>query len=368
MPSPSGPGAIDTARLFGRTALAALRPRLPAYVIHFVTNRCNGRCPFCFNRIHSENPVTELSPAEIEKIGGRWPGLVHVTLTGGEPFLRDDFAALASAWVGAGAQSLAIASNGSLPERAAPIVEGLLIRHPALFLDLDLSLDGDAELHDRLRGLPGLHARVMDLASRLAPLQDRRRGFRLGATLTLSATNQETAEATIRQLKSGGVFHRVQVVLVRGNPYDPATRDCDPTIYHRCLDILRPPSAGGSRVRDALSRLVRDRVRAGGGAPCLAGRTMVTLDPYGAVLPCEMLPQLHRDGIKEAGIDGWEMGNLRGSDYNIRRIMAGERARKIREWIERSGCSCTFECALYNGLVFAPRSWPKVLLETLRGR
>ena len=163
-------------------------------------------------------------------------------------------------------------------------VTSLLARHPALFLDLHLSLDGDAELHDRLRGVPGLHARVMDAARQLAPLQGRG-GFRLGATVTLSALNQHTAEDTLRELKASGLFRRLQVVLVRGNTFDPSARDFDPAVYDRCLEILREPPpgkarVGGSRVRDSFSRLVRDGVRAAsrgerGPMVCLAGRTML---------------------------------------------------------------------------------------------
>ena len=85
-------------------------------------------------------------------------------------------------------------------------------------------------------------------------------------------------------------------------------------------------------------------------------------------MPCEMLPQLRREGVKDAGIEKWELGNLRGADYDIKRIMAGESAEKIRGWIRESGCACTFECALYNGLVFNPRFWPRVLRELARGR
>jgi len=372
--SATGPGPIAAAGLFLRTAAAAIRPGRPAYLIHFVTHRCNGRCPFCFNRRQESSPADELTPGEVEKIAARWPGLIQLTLTGGEPFLRDDLADLIAAWAGSGIASLTIASNGYLTDRIVPAVEKTLARFPRLLLDLDLSLDGPPPLHDRLRGLPGAHERVLATARALAPLQERRRGFRLGATLTVSAANREAAEATALELRQGGLFRRVQALWVRGRPFEPATAECDFAVYERCLEALRPPTAAGltARAREALSRLVRETVRktvreGRSGLRCLAGRTMVMLDPYGRVYPCEMLPQLAPAGAPAAGLEDWSLGNLRELDYDIGRVMAGERARKAAAWIERTRCSCSFECAAYNSLVFNPASWPRVLREIARG-
>ena len=64
----------------------------PTSIVHFLTNRCNARCSFCF--IDFENPDTfssELTLNEIEKLTqnlGR--SLINVNFTGGEPFARKD--------------------------------------------------------------------------------------------------------------------------------------------------------------------------------------------------------------------------------------------------------------------------------------
>ena len=66
--------------------------KYPVSLVHFVTNRCNARCSFCF--IDFDNPETfknELTVKEIAKITKNLgPYLMNVNLTGGEPFARKD--------------------------------------------------------------------------------------------------------------------------------------------------------------------------------------------------------------------------------------------------------------------------------------
>ena len=64
----------------------------PVSLVHFVTNRCNARCSFCF--IDFDNPKTfegELSLNEIDLLTKNLgSSLLNVNLTGGEPFARKD--------------------------------------------------------------------------------------------------------------------------------------------------------------------------------------------------------------------------------------------------------------------------------------
>ena len=61
------------------------RKNEPVSLVHFVTNRCNARCSFCF--IDFDNPKTfqgELTIEEIEKLTKNLgKSLLNVNLTGG---------------------------------------------------------------------------------------------------------------------------------------------------------------------------------------------------------------------------------------------------------------------------------------------
>ena len=67
-----------------------LRKKSPISLIHFLTNRCNARCSFCF--IDFDNPNSfknELTLDEIDKLTKNLGNtLLNVNFTGGEPFAR----------------------------------------------------------------------------------------------------------------------------------------------------------------------------------------------------------------------------------------------------------------------------------------
>ena len=80
---------INHASIYLRTLLLGG----PNYMIFFITGRCNLRCSFCFylDEIENADKERELTVEEISKIAKRSPTLYHITFTGGETFLRDDF-------------------------------------------------------------------------------------------------------------------------------------------------------------------------------------------------------------------------------------------------------------------------------------
>ena len=98
----------------------------PISLVHFVTNRCNARCSFCF--IDFDNPKTfegELSLDEIEELTKNLgDSILNVNLTGGEPFARKDLIEIAKAYLkNSTIQSIYITTNASLPERIKNFAE-----------------------------------------------------------------------------------------------------------------------------------------------------------------------------------------------------------------------------------------------------
>ena len=97
-----------------------LTKQSPISVVHFLTNRCNARCSFCF--IDFDNPNTfknELSLDEIKILTKNFgETLLNVNFTGGEPFARKDITEIAKSYIdNTTIQSIYITTNGSLPER-----------------------------------------------------------------------------------------------------------------------------------------------------------------------------------------------------------------------------------------------------------
>ena len=73
----------------------------PVSIVHFLTNRCNARCSFCF--IDFDDPKTfrgELTLDEIDKMTKNMgETLLNVNFTGGEPFARKDIIEIAKLYI-----------------------------------------------------------------------------------------------------------------------------------------------------------------------------------------------------------------------------------------------------------------------------
>lgn len=113
-----------------------------------VTRRCNLRCDYCFvgwSRDWTADLPVATALEIIREGAGRFP-VLH--LTGGEPFAYREIFALIEAGLEHGYEEILINTNGTL---LTPEMIGRLAVHRAR-VAVSVSLDGPAELHDRVRG------------------------------------------------------------------------------------------------------------------------------------------------------------------------------------------------------------------------
>jgi MoaA/NifB/PqqE/SkfB family radical SAM enzyme len=156
-----------------RYALTGIQNQLgavprPAWCTYLVTYRCNARCGMCDS--WRMKPGAELTVEQVRTIFTKLAPLDVVRLSGGEPFLRTDFAELATAVLEAGRPAiLHITTNGSFPDRVAEFVE----RFPKpRRLRLMVSFDGLAPTHDANRGAAVRFETAFETVRRLAALRD----------------------------------------------------------------------------------------------------------------------------------------------------------------------------------------------------
>lgn len=358
--------------LYLALAGAPLRPARPRYLVLFVTSRCNARCRMCFNwEALERNGEGDLTLPELQKIAEHWPGLTQLTLSGGEPFLRDDLVEVVEAFVRrAGARQVSIPSNAILTERVVSFTSEILRRFPGLPLNLNLSVDAIGEDHDRIRQVPGAFAAAMRTARGLTELRARYSNLRLGATVVLMKPNQDRILETLAHLDQALAWDRLQVELARGRTREPDAAPAPLARYQEAAEWLRRrgPASGSlpavwhhrlaGRMREVLIETVQeDRMV----LPCRAGRELVVVEADGAVRPCEVLHTLDQERLAGLDLSDLTLGRLRESDYRIAEILSSPQARKIRDWILSSRCHCSYECALYADLVFDPRQWWSVL-------
>ena len=131
----------------------------PVSLVHFVTNRCNARCSFCF--IDFEDPKTfthELTLDEIDVLTKNLgKSLLNVNLTGGEPFARKDLIEIAKKYLtNSTVQSIYVTTNASLPDRIKNFAEEITAFNNEVELTFQISIDDMPENHNKVRKLKNL--------------------------------------------------------------------------------------------------------------------------------------------------------------------------------------------------------------------
>jgi MoaA/NifB/PqqE/SkfB family radical SAM enzyme len=320
-----------------RYALPALRPRTPPFIILFVTRRCQMRCRHCFDAA-AEHGGADLSLDEMDRLSRELGPVRALMLSGGEPFLRDDLAALCHTFIKRNrVRVLSIPTNGYDADRICAGTERILACDPRVRLTLNLSLDGLTDTHDAVRRVPQAFARAMATAERLQPL--RRSHPRLTVTFVATLCQANLGELPdLAQLVKDRFDARLEISLLRGEPVDPTFALPAPEKLFETLDRLEQTRAGLSgRVQQCFRDLRRQTLlQRRQVVPCLAGHLIGVVYANGDVSGCELLPAV---------------GNLREASFDA--IWHGERAVAQRRSIASRACTCTHECFLWPSLAYS---------------
>jgi MoaA/NifB/PqqE/SkfB family radical SAM enzyme len=321
------------------------RPAAPLRLVLGLTRRCNLRCTMCGSwRLE---PGHELAPDEVHRLLSQMPGLTWLDLTGGEPFVRADLADVLAAVLAAtpALRVLHFPTNGWFTAAAVAAARQVRRARPDLTLAVTVSIDGERDLHDRIRG--------------------RRGGF-------------DRAVATLRALlDAGGVDVHVGTTVTRQNAPALAglaaalAREApalSPRRWHwnwpqrsrhyygnEGLDLAVP--GGDELIRDQIRRRGRPRdlvdlmelaflvnlesFQRGedAGVPCQALRSAGFVSPEGDLYPCIVYDRC--------------VGNLRGR--SVAELWRAPEALAARADIERLACGgCFTPCEAYPMLAGAP--------------
>lgn len=317
----------------------------PVDAVIAVTYRCNARCAMCGIW---RSPATELLKPDVYR---ELPdSLRDVNLTGGEPFLREDLPEVHAAVRAAcpRAQTI-ISTNGLLTDRIVEQVRRMRGIEPDL--GLAISIDGPAETHDRIRGIPGIYSRAMRTLEALQA--DGVRNLRLAFTIT--AQNAGHFRAVYDLARSKGVDFTCAVQHASEhyfqNDAKPASLATDEvraqleSVIARELSGFRPKAWGRAYFMNGIWEFVRGRPRP---VRCNAGRDFFFLDPVGDIYTCNAMP--------------FKMGNLRSSFASV---WSSAAALEARSQADHCANGCWMVC---TSRVAIKRSWPKALAWALRAK
>ena len=335
------------------------RLKTPTRLIYYVTNRCNARCRHCFFAAYlNTDPVAELTLREIDRVASSFRHRIQsLLLTGGEPTLREDLPEICRIFDRRNRTALfTIPTNGLKPDRIEQVFDEIL-RTTRAKLNAQVSIDGLAEVHDRIRGVPGSFERALETARRLKRLRPRHPNLNNTSVLTvISAANADQIEPLIDLVeREGGLFHKFQYLrssatdvmgvpeeaLAHHAPPDQAFVRPDEDTLRRLTGLIarrlrRPHHTLVSRRQVAsMMHQWRSAVEHDGRLECLAGRIDGVLYADGAVALCEMTRPV---------------ANVRDFGGDFAALWRSEAADARRRQIRR--CFCSHPCNISTSMSY----------------
>jgi radical SAM protein with 4Fe4S-binding SPASM domain len=320
-------------------------PPYPYKITCAVTYRCNSRCHTC--RVwRKEDPREEMDLAEIERFFRASSEIAWMDLTGGEPFLRDDFVEICGAAIlhCRRLYLLHFPTNGLLVDRVASGVRDILELRPNRLI-VSVSVDGPRDLHDEIRGGRGFFDRAVETLRRLRAMSSRR--FHVYPGMTLSERNLGQVDATLEALARelpGFAPDDLHVNIAQVSPHVYDNEGMDTTFRATAVEEMAifARRKGHLGMVPAMERAYLKLASGFAGTgrtplPCQALSSSCYIAPDGAIYPC-----VGEDEI---------VGHLKDHSYSLREAWSSARVREARARIKRGTCAqCWTPCEAYQTL------------------
>ena len=262
-----------------------------------ITERCNLRCAHCYQESYAGDELGYPDLLEVLRQfkellslwrGGRRgkPVRGHVTVTGGEPFVRRDFLDLLGV-LNANKEffTFAILTNGGLID--ATLARRLRALGPAF---VQVSIEGKSATHDRIRG-EGELERTVSAVRHLV-----RADVRTFISFTAHRSNfREFADVARlgRKLQVRRVWADRFIPLGAGSAMSDHVLSPEET--REFFEVMRNAGAEAkrrwfNRTEVAAHRALQFLVNDGKPYFCSAGDSLITVQPNGDLFPCRRMP------------------------------------------------------------------------------
>ncbi len=349
-----------------------LTKKEPISLIHFITNRCNARCSFCF--IDFEDPNTfkgELTLEEIEKLTkSLGKSLLNVNFTGGEPFARKDFVDIAKLYIkNSTIQSIYITTNASLPDRIENFVKEITVLQKKIELSIQISIDDFPEKHNKVRKIKNLFDSCIDTFFRL-----KKYGENVNPCVSITVTHEncddiknifeylhvkckvDSIKCTI--VRDEGVYKTPELKRKKiFEAYNWLTKKISELSEKGLLKNYNKKSLQG-RLHNEKDKISWDLIKQmylepKYISPCHAGSLFGIISASGLIYPCEIL----EDKV---------LGDLRKNDMNFMNIWRNKTSLEAKKFIKDTKCNCTYECALSFNILGNYRYQHKLIKAALK--
>lgn len=310
----------------------------PTFLIFQVTQKCNLRCHMC--NIWKRKVKNELTKKEILKLFNNpfFSDLRWVNITGGEPFIRRDLAAIISILKDhcPSLEIIGIPTNGFLTERISHETEEMLkiLKNDNILLNINVSIDALGERHDYIRGVHGSYKQAISTLKALTRFHTR--NFLTGVEVLISGNNVNEIPKIYAFLK--GFTGHINFTPVIASDYFDSTTDVwlskkEAEIMLNFFEVIAEEKPEYAYYYKKVNDVFRKGFRT---YPCLAGYKTMYISSTGDVYPCHYLPE------------NFSVGCIR--DESINEIWTSKKAKEIRRMLKKCDyCkTCTNNCDILN--------------------
>ncbi len=348
--------------------------QLPPYFIFYPTSRCNLKCSHCFYHDSLNKKHNELTVVEIDKITKTMDPILHLILTGGEPYLRNDLDQIVRTFYeNTKVPVISIPSNGWYLEKMDKQIRNMMDWCPSLTLNQQISIDGIGEDHDAIRmdkqvkNGANSFERAVTTIKHLKKLQEIYERINIGIIITFTNQNQTKFIDILKEIHSSLKPDNISINLVRGDPKEKVNLDLDLKLYREAVKyrdslFYEKKMTGHKRfvgnkfataARIMLNKLVNKTFEENKySTPCYAGNLSGVMYSEGDTYPCEILDASHK------------IGNIRDFNLDFKKLWLSNKAKKEINFIKKTKCFCTHECFNMVNILFNPKFYPEIIKKT----
>ena len=332
----------------------------PVQIIQYVTGRCNLRCAHCFYKetLDSKDPG-EMEVDDIVNQTASVSPVLWYSITGGEVFIRKDFAELVlKVHEKIRPKFFSLPTNGWYTKKTYDGVLKVLQRLKNGNLILFFSIDGPEDVHDKIRG-PNSYKRLQETISKLKYLQKIYSNLYINIVITVQHQNHMHFPKLINDIQNEFEPTAISINLLRYHSlnsekledfildsYESAIAEYDKyrnkNSYNFIFNsIIKAKEKNQKKI--ILNAARHDKFT----TPCSAGKLSYVVMENGDVKPCEVLDNVY--------------GNIKKDSFSGIIKKSNVIASENRSWIKDTKCRCTYECANSTNALFNKNQVPGLI-------
>ena len=345
--------------------------QLPSYFIFYPTSRCNLKCSHCFYHDSLNKKFNELTVDELDKITKSMDPLLHLILTGGEPYLRHDLDQIVKIFYkNTRVPIISIPSNGWYLEKMDKQITNMMEWCPYLTLNQQISIDGigsdhnDIRMDKQVKNSDNSFEKAIKSINHLKKLQKIYERINIGIIITFTNQNQKKFKDIVKKIYEMVSPDNISINLVRGDPKQRVNLDLDIELYKDAVKyrdnlFYQKKMSGHARFkgnklatagRVLLNKLVNKTYEENKYiTPCYAGNLSGVMYPEGNIYPCEILDDTHK------------IGNIRDFNLDFKKLWLSKKAKEEVKFIRKTKCFCTHECFNSVNILFNPKFYPEII-------